>query len=405
VSGIDGGKKDREAITELVGVLTEMLASNKDISSRLPQIRTISEKVPEIAKLIQSYDGCKDLKEQIATREAEVQKRNPRRRGPSEKSQSDSLATVKALYKAMTGEQFDCKSFEWARDTEKVLNFINTYPKLTKETSRNMYRSRLGSVLRNLDGFQAEYKIYSELSTDVFKKVISKQIGENKLSPEQQAKYMDWEELTSKLESEWSDTTAEARALTSLYVLRPPRRTKDYGLMKVIKRKNKGVTDDSIEKLPTTFNYLILDKRGTPTDLIFNEYKTKREFKKQEYPVTGELAKVLKTYIAEDKINNGEFLFSKDNGKPWGGDFSNLIGDYFEDLVGKRMGSTLLRHSFITYILGMKPRQSLNTREKLAEEMAHSLAVQGTYEVLPDEGKEEDALNLIDVDEAKTKKK
>jgi len=405
VSGIDGGKKDRKAITELVAVLTEMLASNKDISSRLPEIRKIAERSPEIAKLIQSYDGCEDLKVKLASREAEVQRLNPRKRGPTEKTQKESLGTVKALYKAMTGDKFDCKSFEWARDTDKVLEFINTYPKLTKETSRNLYRSRLGSVLRNLEGFDREYKIYSELSSDVFKNVISKQIGENKLSPEQQAKYMDWEELTSKLESEWPDTTSEARALTSLYVLRPPRRTKDYGLLKVIKRKNKSVSDDSIKGLPTSFNYLVLDKRGNPTDLIFNEYKTKREFGKQEYPVTGELRKVLKSYIDEAKINNGEFLFSKDNGKPWGTEFSNLIGDYFEDLVGKRMGSTLLRHSFITYILNKQPRESLNVREKIARDMAHSLAVQGTYEVLPDEKKEEDALNLIDADEAKTKKK
>jgi hypothetical protein len=385
--------KNREAVEELVKTLNKVLDSKRDITDQLPKIREISRHVPEVAQLITDYDDCSDLQVKMASREAEVQRLYPKRKVPSESTQAQTIKSVARLYNLMFKKTFDCKSFEWVRDTDRVLDFINKQPTWTTEGTRNAARSALASILRNLDGFGAEYRIYSELSSDIYKNVISKAIGENRLSASQKKKYLPWEVLTERLEAAWPETTYVARALTSLYVLRPPRRTKDYGLMKVVTKKNKAINDESIKKLSKEFNYLVLDNRGVPSELIFHNYKTKREFGTQTYPVNKELATILKDYIDDEGVHNGDFLFSND-GKPWGSEFSTVVGKFFEELVGKRMSSTLLRHSFISYILDQK--QSDNARRKIATEMSHSLEVQATYRVLKDSDENEDSLSLID---------
>ena len=73
-------------------------------------------------------------------------------------------------------------------------------------------------------------------------------------------------------------------------------------------------------------------------------------------------------------------------------EFSDLTGSYFEELVGKRMGSTLLRHSFITLALCDK---NMTDGEKalLAYQMSHSITIQSTYRVIDKEG-QGDVLNF-----------
>ena len=103
---------------------------------------------------------------------------------------------------------------------------------------------------------------------------------------------------------------------------------------------------------------------------------------------------ILSTYIKDDDIHNNDFLFRKPGTmKPYtASEFSDLTGSYFEELVGKRMGSTLLRHSFISDVLA-NYKITDNEKALLAYQMSHSTAVQSTYRVISKEG-DNDVLNL-----------
>jgi hypothetical protein len=257
---------------------------------------------------------------------------------------------------------------------------------------------KLAAFLRNLDGFQKEYKIYSKESSFVQNTIIKDMIGKNTLSDAQKAKYMEWEPLLTKLAKQWDNTTYEARALTAVYTLFAPRRTQDYSLMKVIRKASKKVTEATIEKLNKDYNYLILDKKDWPSQFIFNRYKTDKYFGQQIFNLTkkqnGELMSILSSFIKDDQINSSDFLFRKPGSlKPYtASEFSDLTGSYFEELVGKRMGSTLLRHSFISDVLA-NPKITDGEKALLAYQMSHSTAVQSTYRVITKEG-DDDVLNL-----------
>ena len=104
--------------------------------------------------------------------------------------------------------------------------------------------------------------------------------------------------------------------------------------MNVIRKASKKVTDASIEKINTNFNYLILDKKDWPSQIIFNRYKTDRYFAKQIFNLTekdnGELMSILSSYIKDDEINSSDFLFRKPGSlKPYtASEFSDLTGSY-----------------------------------------------------------------------------
>ena len=103
--------------------------------------------------------------------------------------------------------------------------------------------------------------------------------------------------------------------------------------------------------------------------------------------------RILSAFIKDDEINSSDFLFRKPGSlkQYTASEFSDLTGSYFQELVGKRMGSTLLRHSFISDALS-DPKITDNEKALLAYQMSHSTAAQCTYRVISKEGGE-DVLN------------
>ena len=109
------------------------------------------------------------------------------------------------------------------KSIDKLLDSFRTNKTWKVESSRNSNRSALASVLRNLDGYQNEYKILSELSSDISNNKLAKERGENKLSKTQLANYVPYPELVKKTTAAWrkKSTTIKDMALTALYILRP----------------------------------------------------------------------------------------------------------------------------------------------------------------------------------------
>jgi len=291
---------------------------------------------------------------------------------------------VSNLYKAMTGEKFDCKDYDWVNDTGKVLDFIENYPKWdskdrTKQNSRNAYRTALASILRDLKGYERPQQLYSQYASVIYNKKIAINIGEGKLSVTQKKNYLPFEKLLDARKH--FDKGTQRNAIVSIYTDTPPRRALDYQMMKVVKMKNKSVTKKYIESLKKDkdFNYVILDNKSIPTEFIFNNFKTVRALGTQKIAIPTELSKALQQYILTDDINNGDLLFATLKGKPYS-NFSEVIKKAFKLATDKNVSVNLIRHSYITHFL--KNKRTVNERKKLAQLMGHDINTQSLYEII-----------------------
>ena len=276
---------DTKTLKSSIQMLNELLEKNDP--NDLPKIEKILIEAPELVKLIKGHKNCDDLIKQINKREKEVKKNNPKANTPSEKTVKANIGKVKNIYKQFTKKKdFDCKDFSWVRDTDKLIKFFEDNPNWTTDKSENSNRTALASVLRGLDGYQKEYKIISDLSSDIANNKIAKQIGENKLSKKQLKNYLPWDQLVEKTQAaiKRKQTPLKDKALMALYTLRPPRRN-DYSEMKVIRTKSNKVTAKTIANLDKKFNYMILDKSDKPKELRFSRYKTEKKYGTQIFDV------------------------------------------------------------------------------------------------------------------------
>jgi hypothetical protein len=401
--------KDLKAFQSAIDKLSEFIKTGAKVKE-LPAISEAIQQLPNRAKLITQINDCDEMEAKIVAVEEENKRLNPGKRKsfPSKDTVKKNMKNLATFYGKYSGKILDCTDLEWTRDTDKVLEFIDTEPTYKTESTRNGKRSVLASSLRNLKGYQREYKIYSILSTDVYANKIKPQIGENKLSDSQQKNYMDWKDIMKNIEKNQKKLSSEAKALIALYTEIPPRRVKDFALMKVILESNEEVTAKDIRDLDRDFNYLIVNEEGVPAELIWFNYKTKAVFGKQDYDLKGNdnktLREALQNYIKDSKKKSGDFLFTKGKkGLPYGGAFSTFVSSTFNKATGKKVSANLLRHSYISHIL--KQGLSLNKREAIAKQMAHSIGVQATYQVIDDKDEDEfkddledDIINLVDDD-------
>jgi hypothetical protein len=377
---------DMKTLKSSIELLNGLLEKNdpKD----LPKIEKILIEAPDLVKLIKGHKNCDDLIKQINKREAEVKKNNPKANTPSEDTVIANIGKVKNIYKQFTKKKsFDCKDFSWVRDTDKLMKFFEDNPNWTTDKSENSNRTALASVLRGLDGYQKEYKIISDLSSDIANNKIAKQIGENKLSKSQLKNYLPWDKLVEKTQAaiKRKQTPLKDKALMALYTLRPPRRN-DYAELKVIRTKSNKVTAKTIANLDKKFNYMILDKSDKPKELRFSRYKTEKKYGTQIFDVKNkELIDLLTHYIKDEKILNGDYLFVNSKEEPYKKTWSGFVSGVFKKYTGKNIGANVLRHSFISDFLSSKKPPTLNKRAIAAYEMGHSISVQATYQFLPDD--------------------
>jgi integrase len=156
-------------------------------------------------------------------------------------------------------------------------------------------------------------------------------------------------------------------ALLSLYIHQQPRRNKDYQLMRVV--------DAFTTDLDTKFNYMDLSKKK----FIFNVYKTSKKYGRFDLPISKQLFVSLKKYLKHrqmklslDDTNDKPFLIRYD-GKAL--DKSNDITKLLNKVFGKNVGSSMLRHIFLTD----KYDAIIDDQKKDASTMAHSESEQKKY--------------------------
>ena len=300
-----------------------------------------------------------DLFEKIYKAKQKIAKSNGKT--IKEASVKQQYAKINNLCKKMTNKA-NCSDFDFLKDTDKVVKFINANWKT--DNSRNSQIQAISSILIALPEYKKQYNFYSNLSTKN-RININEQADKNELSDKEKANILPWNEL--KLIYKNPKITNRNRALLALYTLLPPRRTEEISLLTIM---------DSEVDLDDSFNYVIMN--GTnPVKLVYLRYKTDKSYGKIKIPIPTKLKTILKAYISEYKLDNGDALFGTTAGRYYK-NFSSEISKVFEKYTQKKITANLIRHSFITHYLSKK--RSTADKKKIAMLMGHSIESQSAYD-------------------------
>jgi len=167
-------------------------------------------------------------------------------------------------------------------------------------------------------------------------------------------KKIKWEEITKP---EGDDINSLIKGLYYYF----PRRINDYAYMKYV--KNMKETENK-EK-----NYYV--KKGNK--FVFENYKTRGRYGRQEFDVPDELKKLINKYIEKNEIKEGEALLKYRKGS------DGYNRDNLRKRIVKIFGVSVdgVRHAYITWLY--KKGVKVEEIEKISERMAHSIATDIGY--------------------------
>lgn len=281
-----------------------------------------------------------------------------------EKKLSDNSIKLYMTILKNINDKREIKNFKFLEKPKKILEKIKDY-KLT--TQRNILIA-IVSVLKNLGNDL--YKSYYDLMIEYNKKIEDGNKN-NEKTETQKNNWMEFKDVENKFNELKSKLKGSSNisedmynnylnaVVLGLYVLIPPRRSKDYTLMKVSK-DSKGLDDK--------YNWLDLKKK----QFIFNNYKTEKTYGQQIVDVPTELFELIKKYLKYKKDGEG-FLLVKFNGERLKQD--NSITRLLNKIFGKRISSSMLRHIYLSSKYG----KVLEEQKADAEKMGQSIEMQKDY--------------------------
>lgn len=150
----------------------------------------------------------------------------------------------------------------------------------------------------------------------------------------------------------------------SLYTHFDPRRNQDYQFMWVVKTPKQATATDK--------NYYVIETK----QFIFNKYKTAKSHGSQTFDVPEKLVSALETYLGRHPLAKGKkqvgfpLLVHRD-GSPLTA--VNAITRILNHVFGKRVGSTMLRHIYLS------AKYDVSEMNETAEKMGHSASMQRDY--------------------------
>jgi len=307
-----------------------------------------------------------------------------------ERGVSESTATqyIQTLYSLNNKTSF--KNLAWLKNTEEIDKRLAEFAPSTQRG----YVAAIVSVLtpvKDKPAYKRTYKHYYETMMKGSKEAReTKPEGKTKKQEENWADWAEVQKMKSDLREDVSKRVGGRKHITpsdyeallkcvvlSLYTDTQPRRNQDYMDMYVVKK----YSDD----LPRDRNYLVLESK-MPTKFVFNKYKTAKKYGTQvvDIPNTEEapLGDTILTYLKHHPLNGAKtrefkFLVAHDGSAL---NSVNAITRILNKVFGKRIGSSMLRHIYITGKYG-----DLKTEmEKDAEAMGHSVKEQQNVYNVPD---------------------
>ena len=297
----------------------------------------------------------------------------------SEKGLEDS--TIKSYLSTLfaLNESKPFKNLMWLKQYENVEKILEGYADTTKE-------SKMGIILSVLDLFKGKPNYNT-----IYKFWLSKQKGfrttilddkpSHAMSDKQKENWVSWEEVQvqKKLLNDAVKDLAGKKTLTekeydtllsnvvlSLYTEIAPRRNQDYSDMYVVK----NFLDDA------TKNYLSLDEKK----FQFNKYKTSKTHGSMTVDIPESLMNAITAFLKHHPLNKGRLskktcfqLLVKQDGTPINA--VNGITRILNKIFGKNIGSSMLRHIFLSSVYGDKVKEL----EGVAKGMGHSSTTQAGY--------------------------
>jgi hypothetical protein len=270
--------------------------------------------------------------------------------------------------------------FKFLDEPEEIMKKLSEY----KETTKRNYLVSIVSVLSVFPELKELHDKYYTLMMG--KKAELEAADDGKMTDTQSDNWMTWEQVKdiyTQLEQKVGTFYKQKNlsdeqygeilsyALLSLYINQQPRRNKDYQLMRVV--------DAFTTELDPKFNYLDMSKKK----FIFNVYKTSKKYGRFDMPINKVLFASLKKYfkhrqnkLSLDDLNDKPLLIRYD-GKAL--DKSNDITKLLNKVFGKKIGSSMLRHIFLTD----KYDAIIDEQKKDAGTMAHSPSEQKKYVLKP----------------------
>lgn len=188
------------------------------------------------------------------------------------------------------------ESLKFLKKVHKINEFLNA--KFENIATRKTYYTAICCCLNGRSGFENAYEIYKKIMAEISQqqkeqpKVSAKKEG-NSISKEEIDNVFQnlLQEVKSFSEYERLNEMEYKKLLSlvvlSLYVLQLPRRSKDYYMMKVLK-KEKRLKDSSND-----FNYLVLKEKK----FVFNNYKTASTYNQQVENISQPLFDIIEFYL------------------------------------------------------------------------------------------------------------
>ena len=293
-------------------------------------------------------------------------------------AESTANAYIKSLY-ALNGKK-SFKNLSFLKDTDAVDKKIAEYAETTQRALLATIVSSLG-LYKNKPTFKKVFQHYYDAMMKRSGEVRAEE-GKNEKTDKQKENWLSWKEIEERKEELKGEvakmkktiTTAEYDKLLqfvilSLYTEIQPRRNQDYLDMYIVKKWN--------DKMPQDKNYLDMATKK----FIYCKYKTSKKHGVQTHDIPAPLMDSINAYlkyhplwkgVAKRKADPIKFLVAQD-GAPMTA--VNAITRILNRIFGKKVGSSMLRHIYISDKYG----DLMEEQKADAEAMGHSVSQQRDY--------------------------
>jgi integrase len=293
-------------------------------------------------------------------------------------AESTASAYVKSLYILNGKAAF--KTLTFLKDTETIEKKLASYADNTQKALYTTITSVL-SLYKDKPTYKKAYAYYYEKMMGKAKDMKETGADTSEKTTKEKENWIDWKEVQSKHKGlgDEVDKFVQQKLITpeqfstllhwvilSLYTEIQPRRNQDYLDMYVVKKWNENMSKDK--------NYLDLATQH----FVFNKYKTQKTYGQQKLPIPEGLMRVIQLYLKHHPLVKGNktktteyrFLVSPD-GTPLTA--VNAITRILNRIFGKKIGSSMLRHIFLS------SKYDIKEMENDAEAMGHSVSEQKNY--------------------------
>lgn len=339
-------------------------------AGKLPALVAAVGKTTTTVANVKGQADCKDLADQTDARVKEKGLLKPKL-----STIHAYLNTINRLWRYIHGiesnKEENCTDYEWTRDTKRVIEWAED--NYENASSRNVFFTALSAILKFMQGFEGVAQVYSKKSSKNYKQNIEPELKKNTLSETQRKDYVKYEDLQKGRGKVKLGTKADA--LVSLYMDIPPRRVKDYRLMRLASTTKKTQEDPN-------FNYLVM-KNGQPFQVAFKECKTATTYGVQTFSVPAPLARHLRAYVNAFKIKMGDLLFPNSKNEPDAAFGTKVKAALGKISPGKKNPTAgLVRHAYITHDREVNRHKPESYFDKVATAMGHSPSEARQYRVI-----------------------